>query len=246
MARRRRGSLPPGKITGCSRAAGGTGRRARLRGVWGNPSGFESRVAHHWLYSSVYTMRGPHTYHVTESKELDPATQFKQLYDQEYLSVYRSIRAVVLDPAAAEDLTQETFVRAYRARHRYTPTAPPGAWLRRIGINLAISHLRRQKLARFLPARLYMAPDRRDYDRAEARDVVGKAMAVLSPKLRAAVVLHYYDGLTREEIAAVLGVPAGTVASRIAKAVAIMRKTMGSDQELDTTRSSSEGALRGR
>ena len=183
---------------------------------------------------------------VSESKELDPATQFKQLYDREYLSVFRSIRAVVLDSAAAEDLTQETFVRAYRARHRYTPTAPPGAWLRRIGINLALSHLRRQKLARFLPARLYMAPDRRDYDRAEARDVVGKALQALSPKLRATVILHYYDGLTREEIAMVLGVPAGTVASRIAKAVAIMRKTMGSDQDLDPTRSRSEGALRGR
>src|SRR5229473_2124467 len=116
---------------------------------------------------------------VTEERELDPATEFRQLYDQQYVSVYRSIRGVVLDSAAAEDLTQETFVRAYRARHRYTPTAPPGAWLRRIGINLAISHLRRQKLARFLPARLYMAPDRRDYDRAEARDVVGKAMAAL-------------------------------------------------------------------
>ena len=183
---------------------------------------------------------------MSESKELDPATEFKQLYDQQYTSVYRAIRGVVLDAAAAEDLTQETFVRAYRARHRYTPTAPPGAWLRRIGINLAISHLRRQKLARFLPARLYMAPDRRDYDRAEARDVVGKAMEALSPKLRAAIVLHYYEGLTRDEIATVLGVPSGTVASRIAKAVAIMRKTMGSDQESDTTRSTSEGALRGR
>jgi RNA polymerase sigma-70 factor, ECF subfamily len=183
---------------------------------------------------------------VAEGGQLDPKTEFRQLYDQEFLSVYRAIRAVVLDSAAAEDLTQETFVRAYRARSRYTPTAPPGAWLRRIGINLAISHLRRQKLARFLPARLYVAPDRRDYDRAEARDVVGKALAHLSPKLRAAVVLHYYEGLTREEIAEVLQVPAGTVASRIAKAVAIMRKTMGSDQELKAERSRSEGALRGR
>ena len=179
-------------------------------------------------------------------QELNPATQFQQLYDQEYRSVYRSIRAVVLDAAAAEDLTQETFVRAYRARDRYTPTAPPGAWLRRIGINLAISYLRRQKLARFLPARLYVAPDRRDYDRAEARDVVTKALTALSPKLRAAVILHYYDGLTREEIAAVLGVPAGTVASRIAKAVAIMRKATGSDQDWEQKRSSNEGALRGR
>ena len=183
---------------------------------------------------------------VTEGAQLDPKTEFRQLYDQEFHSVYRSIRAVVLDTAAAEDLTQETFVRAYRARYRYTPTAPPGAWLRRIGINLAISHLRRQKLARFLPARLYVAPDRRDYDRAEARDVVEKAMAQLSPKLRAAVVLHYYEGLTREEIADVLGVPAGTVASRIAKAVAIMRKAMASDQQRETERSTSEGALRGR
>src|SRR5256885_2950700 len=183
---------------------------------------------------------------VPDAPLLDPKTQFRQLYDQEFHSVYRAIRAVILDSAAAEDLTQETFVRAYRARHRYTPTAPPGAWLRRIGINLAISHLRRQKLARFLPARLYMAPDRRDYDRAEARDVVEKALTQLSPKLRAAVVLHYYEGLTREEIADGLGVPAGTVASRIAKAVAIMRKTMASDQQRGTERSTSEGALRGR
>jgi RNA polymerase sigma-70 factor (ECF subfamily) len=183
---------------------------------------------------------------VPELPTLDPKTEFRELYDQEFRSVYRAIRAVVLDSAAAEDLTQETFVRAYRARYRYTPTAPPGAWLRRIGINLAISHLRRQKLARFLPARLYIAPDRRDYDRAEARNVVDKALTHLSPKLRAAVVLHYYEGLTREEIAEVLGVPAGTVASRIAKAVAIMRKTMGSDHQTDTERSRSEGALRGR
>src|SRR5258708_38580928 len=109
-----------------------------------------------------------------------------------------------------------------------------------MGINLAIPPLRRQKLARFLPGRLYMAPDRRDYDRAEARDVVGKAMAALSPKLRAAVVLHYYDGLTREEIAAVLGGPAGAGASRDAKAVGIKRKTIGGHHDPDTTRSRSE------
>jgi len=183
---------------------------------------------------------------VTDAKELDPATQFRELYEREYTPVYRAIRAVVLDLAAAEDLTQETFVRAYRARHRYQPTAPPGAWLRRIGVNLAISHLRRQKLARFLPARLYVAPDRREYDQAEARDVVTKALTALSPKLRAAIVLHYYEGLTRDEIAAVLGVPAGTVASRIAKAVAIMRKATASDQVWEPKRSSNEGALRGK
>jgi RNA polymerase sigma-70 factor (ECF subfamily) len=183
---------------------------------------------------------------VPDDPELDPATQFRELYDREYNAVYRAIRAVVLDPAAAEDLTQETFVRAYRARQRYKPTAPPGAWLRRIGVNLAISHLRRQKLARFLPARLYVAPDRREYEQAEARDVVTKALAALSPKLRAAVVLHYYEGMTRDEIAATLRIPAGTVASRIAKAVAIMRRATDSDQVPEPKRSTTEGALRGK
>ncbi len=76
--------------------------------------------------------------------------------------------------------------------------------------------------------------------------MVTKALATLSPKLRAAVVLHYYEGLTREEIAATLGIPAGTVASRIAKAVAIMRRTTESDQLKEPVRSSSEGALRGK
>src|SRR3989440_9980299 len=86
---------------------------------------------------------------VSEGEQLDPKTEFRQLYDQEFLSVYRSIRGVVLDSAAAEDLTQETLFRAYRARYRYTPTAPPGAGRRRIGINLPLPHLRRHKRARF-------------------------------------------------------------------------------------------------
>ncbi len=88
----------------------------------------------------------------------------------------------MLDPAAAEDLTQETFVRAYRARDRYTPTAPPGAWLRRIGINPRhLVSLRRQKLARYLPARLYTAPDHAATTIGpEARDVADQGVDGLS------------------------------------------------------------------
>jgi RNA polymerase sigma-70 factor (ECF subfamily) len=182
-----------------------------------------------------------------EGPELDPATQFEELYEREYTSVFRSILGVVLEPAMAEDLTQETFVRAYRARHAYKPTAPPGAWLHRIGVNLAISHLRRQRLARLLPGRLYMPHEGRDYDQADARNVISEALEVLSPKLRAAVVLHYYQGFTREEVAAILGIPSGTVASRIAKAITLMRKKLeSSEQPVLTPRSNREGVLRER
>src|SRR5438045_8581890 len=102
---------------------------------------------------------------------LNPVTQFRDLYEREYAAVYRSVRAIVLDPRAAEDLTQEAFVKAYRARHGYKPTAPVGAWLHRIAVNTAISHLRRQKLSRLLPVRLYTPPHTHDYHRAHARRV---------------------------------------------------------------------------
>jgi RNA polymerase sigma-70 factor, ECF subfamily len=160
------------------------------------------------------------------SRDLDPATQFPELYEREYVNVFRAIRAMVLNEQEAEDLTQDAFTRAYRARLRYRPTAPPGAWLHRIAINTAISHLRRQKLARILPMRLYQAPDDRDYVRSEARTMVEVALADLSPKLRAAVYLHFYLGYSREEVAHALNIPSGTVASRIAKAMIVMRRRL--------------------
>jgi RNA polymerase sigma-70 factor, ECF subfamily len=163
------------------------------------------------------------------SRDLDPATQFPLLFEREYLNVYRTVRAMVLNDQEAEDLAQESFVRAYRARTRYRPTAPPGAWLHRIAVNTAISHLRRQRLARLLPMRLYQAPDDRDYSRIEARTVVESALAELSPKLRAAVYLHFYLGYSREEVGQALGIPSGTVASRIAKAMVVMRRRLATN-----------------
>jgi RNA polymerase sigma-70 factor (ECF subfamily) len=160
------------------------------------------------------------------SRDIDPATQFPVLFEREYMNVFRTVRAMVLNDSEAEDLTQEAFTRAYRARLRYRPTAPPGAWLHRIAVNTAISHLRRQKLARILPMRLYQVPDDRDYARSEARTMVESALAELSPKLRAAVYLHFYLGYSRDEVAHALRIPSGTVASRIAKAMTVMRRRL--------------------
>src|ERR1700730_6337475 len=88
------------------------------------------------------------------SRDLNPATQFPLLYEREYQNVFRTIRAMVLVDQEAEDLAQESFVRAYRARAGYKPTAPPGAWLQRIAVNTTISHLRRRKLQQLLAMRL--------------------------------------------------------------------------------------------
>jgi RNA polymerase sigma-70 factor (ECF subfamily) len=177
---------------------------------------------------------------------LDPRTQFPSLYEQEYDSVYRCVRAIVLDASAAEDLTQETFIRAYRSRNGYRPSAPAAAWLHRIAVNTAISYLRRQKLARLLPQKLFMPNGGGEYERSDARSLVETALEELSPKLRAAVVLHFYHGYNRDEVAGMLGLPSGTVASRMAKAMTVMRRKLsGSDQLPQLVRSGSEGVSRG-
>jgi RNA polymerase sigma-70 factor (ECF subfamily) len=180
------------------------------------------------------------------SRDLDPATQFPVLFEREYLNVFRTIRAMVLDEHEAEDLTQDAFTRAYRARLRYRPSAPPGAWLHRIAVNTAISHLRRQKLARILPMRLYQAPDDRDYVRSEARTMVETALAELSPKLRAAVYLHFYLGYSREEVAHALNIPSGTVASRIAKAMTVMRRKLTQPADGSTPADTEQNSAPGR
>lgn len=159
------------------------------------------------------------------SKEewLDPQSQFPLLYEREHRGVFRTIRAMVLDQSDAEDLTQECFARAYRARGSYKPDAPPSAWLHRIAVNTAISHLRRRRLARFLPLKVEQSDVDRGLGRVESRSLVEQAMADLSPKLRAAVVLQYFEDKSRDEIAEILGVPPGTVASRLANAMSQMR-----------------------
>jgi RNA polymerase sigma-70 factor (ECF subfamily) len=170
--------------------------------------------------------------------ELDPATQFRELYEREYRSIYRTVRAMVFDSSLAEDLCQESFVRAYRSRDKYRPTGPPGAWLHRIAVNVAISHLRREKLSRVIAPKLWLGPSSGGYERIEAKTLLERGLNKLSPRVRAAVVLHYFHGYTRDEVARILGIPSGTVASRIAKAMVVMREELvGNEQRAIPARS---------
>ena len=166
---------------------------------------------------------------------LDPVADFDAVYERYHVRIYRAVFGVVLDQATAEDLTQEAFERAYRTREEFRGSAPIGAWLHRIAVNLAVSHLRRQGRARQLPFRLFTRPDNRGFDRVEARTLTQRALASLRPKQRAVVVLHFYVGMTREEIGEVLGLPEGTVASRLATGLGVMRKTLArAERELAT------------
>ena len=155
----------------------------------------------------------------------DLVNDFDHLYEEHYQSLYRAIRGIVLDPAAAEDLTQEAFVKAYRARHRWRPEQAPRVWLHRIGVNTAISYARHLQVQGRLIDRLRLgrlATPPADPTTGRDEDLLD-AMRHLSPAQRATVVLHYYHGYPYAEIGEILGIPTGTVGSRISAALNQMR-----------------------
>ena len=153
---------------------------------------------------------------------LDPREDFAAVYEAHYPAVYRAVRGVVLDSVVAEDVTQDAFIRAYRARHRYRPTGQLEAWLCTIAVREAISRLRWSALQR----RLVEAAGRTGSSRAApgTTELLDELLSTLSPKARAVVVLHFLHGYRYREIAAMLRLPEGTVASRLSHALTQMRR----------------------
>jgi len=127
---------------------------------------------------------------------------------------------VLGDKAAAEDCAQDTFERAYRSWSSWGPDAPVEAWLHPIAINVAVSDRRRARLrqAGELVRRLGRPSPTPDPTALAERSDLIRALRKLPTKQAAALVLRHYHGYSNREIAASLGVPDQTVASRLTAA----------------------------
>lgn len=124
----------------------------------------------------------------------------------------------------AQDLLQEAFLRAYRKLERFHGESSFYTWIYRIAVNLALSG-RRKRRHESGAGLTVDAPDLRGsgdpaapLERAERDERIQEALNALAPDHRAVVVMKEYDGLHYEEIGAVLGVPVGTVRSRLHRA----------------------------
>ena len=124
------------------------------------------------------------------------------------------------DKAAAEDCTQDTFERAYKSWSSWRPDAPVEAWLHRIAINVAVSDRRKVRLrqAGELVRRLGRPSPPPDPTSLAERSDLMRALRKLPTKQAAALVLRHFHGYSNREIAASLGVPDQTVASRLTAA----------------------------
>jgi RNA polymerase sigma-70 factor (ECF subfamily) len=160
---------------------------------------------------------------------------FHELVTRFERPVYSLIARMVQDPAMAEDLAQEAFVKAYRNLRSYDPSRKLSSWLFKIAHNTTIDHLRRN-LPETVP--LEAPPDREEgrgglaavladgsvenpAAAAERRDMarfLERAIARLRPDYREAVVLFYVEGASYQEICETTGLPLGTVKTNLHRA----------------------------
>jgi RNA polymerase sigma-70 factor, ECF subfamily len=127
--------------------------------------------------------------------------------------IWRFLCAMVRDPALAEDLTQETFLRAFDRLATFEFRSRLSTWLFTIARNLGIDALRQRDRQGALLARL--GPDAAPPPEATLRAEVDAAVGSLSTKLREALLLVEVMGFTCREAGEVLGIAEGTVKSRL-------------------------------
>jgi RNA polymerase sigma-70 factor (ECF subfamily) len=150
------------------------------------------------------------------------ARALERLYRAHWDMAHRAAYLVVHDAAAAEDIAQEAFLAAVRALDRFDRRRPFAPWLHRIVVNRAIDHARARALRR--EVELAEPPDQPAP--AEALDGVVDALAALPVDQRAVVVLRHLLGYTPGDIAKLLGLPRGTVNSRLRRGLDALRARM--------------------
>jgi RNA polymerase sigma-70 factor, ECF subfamily len=167
------------------------------------------------------------------------AEAFGLLVRRHQKRIFRLAVHLTKSATEAEDITQDTFVRAYQALSRFDGRSEPFTWLYRIAVNLSLNHLRQRKsrkvdhsdddpriAAMLSETRPGMQPDPASAaDQRKLAEALCAGVDALSETLRTTLVLVSIDGLSHEQAAEVLGCPVGTIAWRVHEA---RRKLRGS------------------
>jgi RNA polymerase sigma-70 factor, ECF subfamily len=132
--------------------------------------------------------------------------------------IYRTLVRLV-GVQDAEDVSQEVYLQAFRQIDKFNGESAFGTWLYRVAVNEALQHLRRTRKHRL--AILDWEPQDGKANRCrrtETRELLDRALTEIEPELRSIFVLREVEGLSYEAIGAAVGIPIGTVASRLSRA----------------------------
>ncbi|TMQ49482.1 MAG: sigma-70 family RNA polymerase sigma factor [Candidatus Eisenbacteria bacterium] len=166
---------------------------------------------------------------------------FSELVRRYQGRVVNLVSRVLNDRECADDLSQEVFVRVFIHRRNYRRGSKLSTWLFTIAANLAKNEIRRRVRRRNWfsldalqeafkdGAMLFADPTEgreRLLEREQLQEAVGRAIATVPEKYRLALVFRDIEGLSYEEIAQVLGIPGGTVRSRINRARSMLKRKL--------------------
>lgn len=160
------------------------------------------------------------------------------VYDRHRRLVYRTALAITNEPEAAADLLQETFLRLYRFAGRVDPERPLEPWLYRVTTNLAYTAVKRRRnwlrpleeIAEWIVGGRKFSPQiLAEMDEEALR--VQQAISSLPLSQRVVVVLYYINDLSLQEISDILGIPEGTVKSRLHYGRQALKKQLGVGSE---------------
>src|SRR5580698_8591106 len=151
---------------------------------------------------------------------------FELLFRRHQSDVYGWIVRIVRDPAAAEDLTVETFWRIYRSHARFDPARNFEPWARRIATNAALDYLKTVRPEIGLPEDLTSPTLLGPSISEELRRKTACAFSLLPPKLQVAAKLALIEEQPYKEIAEALGISTGAVKVRVFRALRLLRKEL--------------------
>jgi RNA polymerase sigma-70 factor (ECF subfamily) len=146
------------------------------------------------------------------------------LIDSHHEALVRRLTLILRDYEEAKEIAQEAYLRAYRAWDSFDGR-DGRAWLFTIATRLALNSVRRRRKLTFRPLK-ELAATGQSWQPAEHYDL-WRALEELPAMHRAALLLNVLDGYTQAEVADILGIPVGTVASWIASAKARLRVLVG-------------------
>ena len=136
--------------------------------------------------------------------------------------VYRTVRRIVGE-SDADDVTQVAFVRLFEKLHSFRGESRFSTWAHRLAVNEALQHLRKRSRRATEPLDERSLASREPNDRLDAAELLEVALAGLEPELRLIFHLKEVDGMAYSEIAEVVGIPEGTVGSRLNRARSVLR-----------------------
>jgi len=170
---------------------------------------------------------------IVQAGDFSPASE---IYDRYSSRIYNFAYRFLRNSEAAEDATQEVFVKMLKHASQFHGDAKLSTWLFSIAANWCRDYLRKadnkakeaEDVLISIPAPLELAPDR-NLERRQDEERVRKALTKLTPEQREAILLSRYQGLSYAEIAQISGCSEGAVKTRVFRAMETLKKALGGE-----------------